>query len=177
MLFYHEQGCFFAVDSFFQMSAWPQLIIFFIFDVEFTLSCTLFCNHGHFSWCLLWIKPAQAWSLSGCTIRLLRFPNGKSLPLTRKYHYHFPFKAVPWTQNKRHNIQDFMGREDYVDKSFLDVCTRTHYALNLLSLKTLETLISECLPDLCWCMFQKSTLEVGPIFFSNYVIANLRIHM
>lgn len=50
-----------------------------------------------------------------------RFPNGKSLHLTRKFHYHLPFKALPRTENKRHNIQGIMGREDYVDKSYLDV--------------------------------------------------------
>lgn len=69
-------------------------------------SLTLFCNHEHLSSMrLLWIQPVPAWSLSWCTLslccRVLRFPNGEWLRLTRKYHYHFPFKAVPWMQNKQ----------------------------------------------------------------------------
>lgn len=42
-----------------------------------------------------------------------------------------------------------MGREDYVDKSYSDAFTRRHWALYLPSVKTLETLSPECLPDLC----------------------------
>lgn len=139
------------------------------------LSFTLFCNHEHFSICLWWIKAVQAWSLSGCTMslcrRLLRFPNGKSLYLTRKYHYHFPFKAVPWTQNKQAKASQYTRHHGKrrLCWQVLFRCGHQHTlgSLFTLPLKTLETLSQECLPDLCWCMFSNSTLAVGPIFISN----------
>ena len=95
-----------------------------------------------------------------------RFPNGKSLHLTRKFHYHLPLKALPRTQNKRHNIEGIVSRQDCVEHIRLFIYSLSRHYKHLVR--------TECLPDLCWCMFfQKSALEVGPIFFSNYVIDSI----
>lgn len=111
----------------------------------------------------------QAQNLSACTLSLgcrpLRFPNGTSLCLTRKYHYYLAFKVAAWTQNKQDKAQytrhHAKTRLCSLDKSYLDVCTRPHLALYLLALKTLETLCSpESLPNYVQFSFQMMWLPI-----------------